>query len=71
MNITTQIAEQIGGDIEKLIKSTAEIQFYAGSDSYKWRDGRYRSTCDVDYNENPKTREELISIFKDHLSSNT
>ena len=71
MNITTQIAKQIGGDIEKLIKSTPEIQFYAGSDGYKWRDGRYRSTCDVDYNENSKTREELISIFKDHLSSNT
>ena len=71
MNITSQISQQIGGEIEVLINSNPEIQFYANNNGYKWRDGRYRSTCDVDYNKTLKTREELILIFKDHLSSNT
>lgn len=73
MNITTQIAEQIGGEIETLIKTTKEIQFYANSnlDAYQWMDSRFKDTSDVWKNSIPETRFELINDFKRHLESLT
>lgn len=69
MNITQSIADKIGGEIQLLIVSNPQIQFYANSslNEYQWRDGRYESTCDVWNNPTAKTREELIKLFKEHL----
>lgn len=71
MNITTQIAEQIGGDIEILIKDNPQIQFYANSNlnCYQWRDSRFEDTSDVWHNNETQTRQELISEFKSHLET--
>ena len=71
MNITMQIAEQIGGEIETLIKNTKEIQFYANSnlDAYQWRDSRFEDTSNVWENKMPETRFELINEFKRHLET--
>jgi hypothetical protein len=71
MNITTQIAEQIGGDIEILIKDNPQIQFYANSniDAYQWIDSRFEDTSDVWKNKILETRQELISEFKRHLET--
>jgi hypothetical protein len=71
MNITDQVAEQIGGDLEVFIKATPFIQFYANSnlDVYQWRDSRFTETSDVWCNTMPETRQELIEEIKKHLKS--
>ena len=69
MNITDSIAEQIGGEVETLIKSNPEIQFYANDNinGYQWRDSRYSDAADVWENGEHKTRKELIDAFMCHL----
>lgn len=71
MNITMQIAEQIGGEIETLIKNTKEIQFYANyiSNSYLWTDTRFEHSSDMWINKQAETRIELINEFKRHLET--
>lgn len=71
MNITKQIAERIGGEIEILIKETPEIQFYAiyAPDMYQWRDSRFKETSDVWANKRFFSRRELINEFKSHLET--
>jgi hypothetical protein len=49
MNITSKIAEEIGGELEKIYSGNAEIQFYANSatDEYQWKDSRFEETAGV------------------------
>lgn len=69
MNITSQIAARIGGELEELINNTPEIQFYVtyNPDRYKWRDGRFKSSCNIDYNPVAESRAELIDLFERHI----
>lgn len=71
MNITTQIAKQIGGEIETYINENKAIQFYANDNifSYLWRDSRFIETSDMFENKGANSRKELIEIFKDHLNN--
>lgn len=73
MNITDSIANQIGGDIQTLIKENPEIQFYANDNinEYQWKDNRFKTTQDVWENPSAKSRLELIEIFKNHLKKIT
>ena len=69
MNITSQIAARIGGELEVLINNTPEIQFYVvySPDMYKWKDSRFKDTCNVDNNPKAESRAELITIFEKHI----
>jgi hypothetical protein len=69
MNITSSIATQIGGELSVLINENPEIQFYANANinQYHWKDNRYEHTRDIWKNKPAETRQELISIFKEHL----
>lgn len=73
MNITNSIAKQIGGDVEKLILETPEIQFYANDaiNAYQWRDSRYSNTSDVWENGEEVSRKDLIDAFLIHLKFNS
>ncbi len=69
MNITDQIAIQIGGEEEIKIRENKEIQIYANSNinQYQWRDSRFKETSDEWSNPTADTRKELIKILKNHL----
>jgi hypothetical protein len=69
MNITSKIAEEIGGELEKYILANAEIQFYANSatDEYQWKDSRFEETAGVFDNKSGNSRKEVITIFKKHI----
>lgn len=69
MNITNSIAKQIGGEVEKLILKTPQIQFYANDaiNAYQWRDSRYNDTADVWKNGQELSRKDLIDTFLKHL----
>lgn len=69
MNITSQIAKEIGGDVETLINENTEIQFYANDSisAYQWRDSRYSSTADIWENGHEINRKDLINAFLCHL----
>ncbi|MBC7748414.1 MAG: hypothetical protein H7Z76_07535 [Methylotenera sp.] len=71
MNITDSIAKTIGGEIEALILSNTQIQFYANDNLsiYQWRDSRFKEKSDVWGNKKCETRSQLIDVFKEHLHS--
>ncbi|MBC7847239.1 MAG: hypothetical protein H7Y10_12180 [Flavobacterium sp.] len=73
MNITSSIAKTIGGEIEILINENPAIQFYANDNvnSYQWRDTRFEESYDIWLNKSADTRQELINIFKHHLSTHS
>ena len=69
MNITDSIAEQIGGDVEQIIRNNQCIQFYGNAEieKYQWRDSRFYETGDPWENGNYETREEMINAFLAHI----
>lgn len=72
MNITKQIAELIGGEIEKLILDNEEIQFYHNNKSvygYRWKDERYPESSNIWDNEHFKDKIALIRHFRKHINS--
>lgn len=71
MNITKDIAKEIGGDFENIINSINEIEIYSDHDMFRylWQDCRFENTSDVmrDDNNKFKTRSELKEAIKEHL----
>jgi len=73
MNITKEIAEELGGKIKKILDNTPEIQIYANHNinEYQWRDNRYEEYSDTWKNKSYLTRRDLKNAIKEYLTKIT
>lgn len=70
MNITEKVAEDLESDkLKQTVLDNAEIQIYAWTDGYAWRDSRFKETAD-EYSQRGLYYEDMINQLEKHLTNN-